>query len=64
LATRILVSEALFNEMEAEEIMQYLPRDLNDKLKQLIAKIITHHMAKWKEQAVSSQVLILYTPNS
>eukprot|EP00029_Vermamoeba_vermiformis_P007333 TRINITY_DN3145_c0_g1_i1.p1 TRINITY_DN3145_c0_g1~~TRINITY_DN3145_c0_g1_i1.p1 ORF type:complete len:190 (-),score=16.12 TRINITY_DN3145_c0_g1_i1:34-603(-) len=56
LATRIVVSEALFNAMEAEDIMQYLPRDLNDKLKQLIAKIITHHMPKWKEQAVNTQI--------
>ena len=58
MASRILVSEALFNAMEAEDIIQYLPRDLNDKLKQLIAKIITHHMPKWKEQAVGSQVNI------
>jgi hypothetical protein len=56
LASRVLVSEALFNAMEAEDVIQYLPRDLNDKLKQLIAKIITHHMPKWKEQAVGSQI--------
>jgi hypothetical protein len=43
--------------MEAEDIIQYLPRDLNDKLKQLIAKIITHHMSKWKEQAIDTQVI-------
>jgi hypothetical protein len=42
--------------MSGEQIINFLPKDLHDKLKVLIAKIIVHHLPKWKENAITLQV--------
>jgi hypothetical protein len=50
-----VVREALYEGMSGEQIIQFLPKDLHEKLKVLIAKIIVHHLPKWREQTIASQ---------
>jgi hypothetical protein len=50
-----VIREALYEGMSGEQIINFLPKDLHDKLKVLIAKIIVHHLPKWKENAITLQ---------
>ena len=51
-----LISESLYNSYSAEEVIERLPGGLVDKMKALIAKIITVHMPEWGGQVLHSQV--------
>ena len=51
-----LVSECLYQSLEAEQVVKMLPKDLVEKMKNLIAKIITVHMPEWGGQVLHSQV--------
>lgn len=51
-----LISESLYNSYSAEEVLARLPGDLVEKMKNLIAKIITVHMPEWGGQVLHQQV--------
>jgi hypothetical protein len=51
-----LISECLYQSFEAEQVVKMLPSDLHDKMKNLVAKIITVHMPEWGGQVLHSQV--------
>ena len=55
-AVHQLISESMYNSYGAEEVIQRLPGDLVDKMKQLVAKIITVHLPEWGGQVLHSQV--------
>jgi hypothetical protein len=55
-AVSFVVREAVYEGMSAEQIIDFLPKDLNEKLKVLISKIVVHHMPKWREVATATQV--------
>lgn len=55
-AVHQLISEAMYNSWGAEEVMERLPSDMVDKMKNLIAKIITVHLPEWGGQILHSQV--------
>jgi len=63
-ASRHVVSEALYQSMTAEAIVQFLPKklhkedDKSNKLKALIAKILVHHLPAWRSAAINSQVAL------
>jgi hypothetical protein len=55
-AVSFVVREAVYEGMNAEQIIDFLPKDLHEKLKVLISKIVVHHLPKWRELATTTQV--------
>jgi hypothetical protein len=53
-----VLSESLYESLAPESIVEILPDALNQKLKILIAKIITHHLPTWRKEAIATQVAL------
>eukprot|EP01122_Echinamoeba_exundans_P001500 TRINITY_DN11539_c0_g1_i1.p1 TRINITY_DN11539_c0_g1~~TRINITY_DN11539_c0_g1_i1.p1 ORF type:complete len:189 (-),score=34.64 TRINITY_DN11539_c0_g1_i1:81-647(-) len=53
-----VLSESLYESLAPESIVEILPDALNQKLKILIAKIITHHLPNWRKEAIATQVAL------
>jgi hypothetical protein len=51
-----LISESLYNSYGVEEVLERLPSELVEKMKSLIAKIITVHLPEWGGQVLHTQV--------
>ena len=52
----ILIDEALFESLSAQDIVGLFPEDFHKSLKQLVATVITKNIPRWKESVGSSQI--------
>eukprot|EP00700_Malawimonas_jakobiformis_P002794 EC724987.1.p1 GENE.EC724987.1~~EC724987.1.p1 ORF type:complete len:196 (+),score=15.64 EC724987.1:63-650(+) len=52
---REIIRVALYSSMGADEVARVIPPSVDDRLKSLVAQIVTHHLGEWRDLALQTQ---------